>query len=174
MIDTIKIYTQIDKYTYDYMTKKSNVKTKINRESGEVFYEIVQDSLKGSYDSNFMVRLLSGTKYQFTNGYCLELEGSYHKMTLGHNAYDGFYNVQEICIHLIKLVKEKYKIKLPSLKHWFLQRIDITKTFDLNENSEVCKYINNLNLLSYPRRNKLFFKDRDIYFARHNDNLKNI
>ncbi len=74
MIDTIKIYTQINKSTYDYMTKKSDVKTKINRESGEVFYEIVQDSLKGSYDSNFMVRLLSGTKYQFINGYCIELE----------------------------------------------------------------------------------------------------
>lgn len=46
MIDTIKIYTQIDKHTYDYMTKKSNVKTKVNRATGEVFYEIVQDNLK--------------------------------------------------------------------------------------------------------------------------------
>lgn len=74
MIDTIKIYTQIDKYTYDYMTNKSNVKSMFNRDSGEVFYEIVQDNLKGSYDNNFMVRLSSGAKYKFTNSYCIELE----------------------------------------------------------------------------------------------------
>ena len=164
MIDTIKIYTQIDKSTYDYMTKKSNVKSMVNRETGELFYEIVQDGLKGSYDSNFMVRLSVGAKYKFLNGYCIELEGSYHKMMLGHNAYDGYYNIQLICLNLIKLVEEKYEIKLPSIKHWFLQRVDITCTFDLNENSIVCNYINNLNLLSYPRRDKEFHKNETIYF----------
>lgn len=172
MIDTIKIYTQIDKGTYDYMTKKSNVKTMINRDSGEIFYEIVQDSLKGSYDSNFMVRLLNGTKYNFINGFVLELEGSYHKMMLGHNAFNGFYNVQDICINLIKLVEEKFNVILPKLKHWFLQRVDITKTFDLKENSEVCRYINNLSLLSYPRREIKFYKDECLYIPGKVSTLK--
>lgn len=172
MIDTIKIYTQINKSTYDYMTKKSNVKTMVNRESGEIFYEIVQDSLKGSYDSNFMVRLLNGTKYNFINGFVLELEGSYHKMIKGHNAYDGFYNVQQICINLINLVEQKFDVVLPKLKHWFLQRIDITLTFDLKENIEVCKYINNLNLLSYPRRDIKLYKDECLYVPGESTTLK--
>lgn len=172
MIDTIKIYTQIDKSTYDYMTKKSNVKSMVNRETGELFYEIVQDGLKGSYDSNFMVRLSVGTKYSFINSYCIELEGSYHKMMLGHNAFNGFYNIQEICFNLIKLVEEKYDVLLPKLKHWFLQRIDITKTFDLEDNFKVCRYINNLNLLSYPRRNTKLYKDECLYIPGEVTTLK--
>lgn len=163
MIDTIKIYTQIEKSTYDYMTKKSNVKSMVNRETGELFYEIIQDSLKGSYDSNFMVRMTSGIKYNFGDSYCIELEGSYHKMMLGHNAYDGFYDIKEICENLIILVEEKYEVKLPDLKKWFLQRVDITLTFDLEENTKVCRYINNLNLLSYPRRETKLYKDECLY-----------
>lgn len=135
----------------------------VNRETGELFYEIVQDGLKGSFDSNFMVRLSNGLKYNFINSYCLELEGSYHKMMLGHNAYNGFYNIQDICFNLIRLVEDKYNIKLPKLKHWFLQRCDITITFDLLDNSKVCKYINNLNLLSYPRRDLKLYRDECLY-----------
>ena len=172
MIDTIKIYTQIDKSTYDYMTKKSNVKTMVNKETGEVFYEIVQDSLKGSYDSNFMVRLSVGTKYNFIDSYCIELEGSYHKMMLGHNAYDGFYDVKDICKNLIKLVEEKYNIILPGIENWFLQRVDITLTFDLEDNSKVCRYINNLNLLSYPRRDIKLYKDECLYVPGKQTTLK--
>lgn len=172
MIDTIKIYTQIDKSTYDYMTKKSNVKSMVNKETGEVFYEIVQDSLKGSYDSNFMVRITSGSKYSFVDSYCIELEGSYHKMMLGHNAYNGFYNVQEICENLIRLVEEKYNIVLPGIDNWFLQRVDITLTFDLEDNSKVCKYINNLNLLSYPRRETKLYRDECLYVPGKQTTLK--
>lgn len=163
MIDTIKIFTQIDKNTYDVISKKSNIKCMYNKDSGEIFYEIINDSLKGTYDNSLSVRVSRGEKYKFINSYCLEAEGSYHKIIKGHNAYDGFYNIQNICLGFIKLIENAYNINLPKLKHWFLQRIDITKTFNLLEQENVKKYINSLNLLSYPRRNIKFYTNETLY-----------
>lgn len=91
------------------------------------------------------------------------MNGSFHKITKGQNAYDGYYNVQEVGLGFIRLVENAYNIKLPKLNHWFLQRIDITKCFDLSNQLNVCKYINSLNLISYPRRNIKFYENETLY-----------
>lgn len=90
----------------------------------------------------------------------------------GQNAYDGYYNVQEVGLGFIKLVENAYNIKLPKLNHWFLQRIDITKCFDLSEQFNVCRYINSLNLISYPRRNIKFYENETLYCAGQISTLK--
>lgn len=163
MVDTIKVISQIDKSIYDKISSKSNIKCMYNKDSGEIFYEIVNDSLKGTYDSSLSVRVGKGEKYGFYNSYCIEVEGSYHKIIKGHNAYDGFYNVQMIVLKLKELVENAYQVALPKLKHWFLQRIDITKSFNLETQKNVTTYINSLNLLSYPRRNTKFYSNECLY-----------
>ena len=45
MIDTLKIYAEIDLQTYTYIKNKSIIKTSYSKGSGEVFYEIVNDHL---------------------------------------------------------------------------------------------------------------------------------
>lgn len=45
MVDTIKIVTMIDKYTYDKISNNSIIKTSYKKSTQEVFYEIVNDHL---------------------------------------------------------------------------------------------------------------------------------
>ena len=52
MIDTIKIYTMINKSTYDKIYHNSILKTSYNQKDGEIYYEIVNDKLEGSYSSS--------------------------------------------------------------------------------------------------------------------------
>ncbi len=171
MVDTIKIFCQIDKNTYNHIKSKSTIKTSYNNGTGKVYYEIINDSLKGTYDSSLSVRVDEGNLYNLKN-YVLLVEGSYHKIIKGQNAYDGFSNIQEVVYGLIKLVENGYNVKLPKLKHWFLQRIDITRVFNLGNNLNVMQYINNFRLLKYPRRNLKFYENESIYCSGSSTTLK--
>ena len=71
---------------------------------------------------------------------------------LGYNSHNGFYDVEEVCSGLKKLVENGYGIILPDLQEWYLQRIDIAICFDLCDNQKVIRYIDNLRKCDYPRR----------------------
>ena len=172
MIDTVKIYTMISKDIYDKIDYFSTIKTSYNKSTGEIFYNIINDNLEGSYSSSLSVKVSSGSKYGFQFGYCIEIEGSFHKILRGYNSFNGFYNVVSICQGFIDIVEKHYFIKLPKLKHWFLQRIDIAKCFDLGNNQKVCDYINNLSMCSYARRKLYKFHDSSIYLKGTTTTLK--
>lgn len=171
MIDTIKVFTFINKEIYHKIKLQSNIKCMYNLYESRIFYEIINTSLVGSYDSSLSVRVDEATRYGLS-GYVLEIEGSYHKIIKGHNAYSGFYNIQQITLGFKKLVEKAYNIELPKLKHWFLQRIDLTKTFDLQHNKNVQAYINNFRLLTYPRRNLKFYENESVYVSGQTTTLK--
>lgn len=172
MIDTIKIYTMINKNTYDKIYNNSIIKSSYNKKDGEIYYEIVNDKLEGSFSSSLSVRVGSGVKYKFVNMYYLEIEGSYHKIINGYNSHNGYYNLVSIVKWLIGAIENTYNISLPGLNHWFLQRIDIAICFDLSTNDKVRKYINNLALCSYPRRNIKHYQDESIYCSGTTTTLK--
>ena len=46
MIDTVKIYTMIDKNTYDKISNNSIIKASYKKSTKELFYEIVNDKLE--------------------------------------------------------------------------------------------------------------------------------
>lgn len=171
MIDTVKVYTFISRNIYNKIKYMSDIKCMYNINTDHIYYEIVNSSLKGSYDTNFSVRVSEASKYSMS-GYVLELEGSYHKMMKGHNAYDGFYNLQQITLGFKKIVELEYDVKLPNLRHWFLQRIDITKTFNLSTNENVIFYINNFKNMTFPRRKIKFYEDGTLYFSGQTTTLK--
>lgn len=172
MIDTIKIYTMINKDIYNKIYHNSILKTSYNQKDGEIFYEIVNDRLEGSYSNSLSVRVGSGIKYKFINMYYLEVEGSFHKIMKGYNSHDGFYNLYEIVKYLIGAVEYSYDIKLPNINHWFLQRCDIAICFDLESNFKVKQYINNLSFCNYPRRNIKHYQDESIYCTGTTTTLK--
>ena len=173
MIDTIKIYTEIDKITYTSIYNKSIIKTSYNKLDGEVYYEIVNDHLLGSYDSRLSVRIGCGSKYQFTNlGYYIEIEGSYHKIIKGYNSHNGFCDLEFISKSLINMVQCHYNIKLPNFGLWYLQRCDIAICYDLKNQFNVISYINSLSRCNYPRRNIKFFYDESLYLSGSTTTLK--
>lgn len=65
-----------------------------------------------------------------------------------------------------------YGIVLPDIRHWFLQRVDIAICYDLQNNENVRKYINNLSLCQYPRRNIKTYQDESIYLTGSTTTLK--
>ena len=175
MIDTVKIYTMIDKEIYEKIKNNSIVKTSYHSATGQVFYSIINDHLEGSYDSSLSIRVDSGAKYCFVDNYFIEIEGSYHKIIKGYNSHNGYYNLYSICKSLIDIVENAYNIKLPTIKHWFLQRVDIAICFDLNTQNNVIKYLNNLHCCDYPRRNLRNYGDyggTGIYFSGTSTTLK--
>ena len=74
MIDTIKIVSMINKDTYDKISNNSIIKTSYKKSTKEIFYEIVNDHLEGSYNSQLSVRVGDGSKYKFFNQYYIEVE----------------------------------------------------------------------------------------------------
>lgn len=172
MIDTLKIVTMINFDIYTAIKNQSIVKTSYHSATGEVFYTIINDSLKGSYSSSLSIRIGDGSKYNFVKMYYIEIEGSYHKLIRGYNSHNGFYNLIFIAKELIKMVENAYKITLPDIKHWFLQRIDIAICYNLQNQENVKSYINNLNCCNYPKRKLKHYEDESIYLTGSTTTLK--
>lgn len=172
MIDTIKIYTMIDKKTYDKIISSSVVNSKINKRTGELLYQVNSSSLVGSYSSSVNIRIGEGDMYGFKDKKYLSIEGSYHKLILGYNSHNGFYDFLNICKWFISAVEYDFNIELPNFKHWFLNRIDISIVYDLENNKNVCDYINNLRFCRYPKRNIKHYQDESIYCSGTTTTLK--
>lgn len=173
MIDTIKIYTEVSKEIYDKIKSMAVVKSSIDYNNKTILYEIVNDHLQGSYDSSLSVRVDSGVKYQFVDKcYCIEIEGSYHKIVHGYNSHNGYYDLEFIVENLIKMVELSYNIELPSFEKWYLQRVDIAVCYDLEKQENVKSYINSLSRCNYPRRNAKFFYDESLYLSGTTTTLK--
>lgn len=173
MIDTIKIYAEIDKETHDKIKSLSIVKSSIDNAINHLQYEIINDHLEGSYSSKLSVRVGCGAKYHFVNlGYFIEIEGSYHKLVKGYNSHNGFYDIVSIGNNLINIVSCSYDLELPELEEWYLQRCDIAICYDLKTQENVKSYINSLSRCNYPRRNAKFYYDESIYLSGTSTTLK--
>ncbi|MCI9275752.1 MAG: hypothetical protein HFJ24_07465, partial [Clostridia bacterium] len=66
--------SMINKDTYDKISNNSIIKTSYKKSTKEIFYEIVNDHLEGSYNSQLSVRVGDGSKYKFFNQYYIEVE----------------------------------------------------------------------------------------------------
>lgn len=170
MIDTVKIYTIITKEIYDVIKYQSDINTKYNKGTGELYYEIITDSLTGSHDGNLSVKVSDNAGKYKLDGYLLEVEGSYHKYTQGQNAYNGYCNIADVVFGMASAVEKKYNVVLPNL--FYIQRVDIAICFDLKNNINVCNYINNLSKISYPRRKIRFYENESIYCSSTSTTLK--
>lgn len=172
MIDTVKVFAKIDKNTYEKIKNLGVIKCSFCADTGEVFYEIINDHLQGSFDSSLSVRVDTGGIYGFDKDYIIIVEGSCHKIVYGQNAYSGFYELDFVVKYLIKFVENAYNIKLPDFDYWYLKRVDIAKCFDFLKQERVVEYINSLKMIEYPRRNPKHDKNNGIYFPGTTTTLK--
>ena len=173
MIDTIKIYSEIDFNIYDKIKSLSIVKNSIDNSKNQLLYEIINDHLDGSYDSRLSVRVGCGSKYHFVDkGYYIEIEGSYHKIVRGYNSHNGYCDLHFISKSLIEIVELSYNIELPKFENWYLQRCDIAMCYNLKSQENVTSYINSLSRCQYPRRNVKFYYDESLYLSGTTSTLK--
>lgn len=173
MIDTIKIYTEVDEIIYNKIKSMSVVKNSIDNNKKLLLYEIINDHLEGSFDSRLSVRVGCGSKYGFVKlGYYIEIEGSYHKIINGYNSHNGYYDLHFIVDNLIQMVELSYGLELPHLEYWFLQRCDVAICYNLGNQKNVKNYINSLSRCQYPRRNAKFYYDESLYLSGTTTTLK--
>lgn len=167
MIDTISIQTIISKNIYDIVYNNSVIKSSIDASTGQIFYKIVNGYLEGSYSSSLCVRV-----FENNEGFQLRIEGSFHKLKYGFNSHNGFNNIIYISNMLIALTENYYKIELPQIEFWFVNRIDIALCFDLKNQKNISTYINNLKKCTFPARKVLFYKDESLYCSGSTTTLK--
>lgn len=119
-----------------------------------------------------MFELIQEKNIGFDRDFILIIEGSCHKIVFGQNAYNGFYDLEVVVGILKDFVEKAYHVELPEYNKWFLQRIDISKCFDLKTQFRVINYINSLSNLDFPRRNLKYYIDSCIYFTGTTTTLK--
>lgn len=163
MIDTVKIVSMINAEVFNAIKNNSIIKMSYNNGTGENIYTIINDHLKGSYSSSLSVKVGEGAKYSFQKMYYIEIEGSYHKLAKGYNSHHGYYNLQLIVLELVESVEKSYDIKLPNIKHWFLQRVDIAICYDLENQANIQTYIDNISKCNYARRKLKHYEGESIY-----------
>ncbi len=166
MIDTICIYTNITKEIYDIIYKKSIIKTSYSNYTGEMFYNIINDHLEGSYSSSLSVRIFN------KDNYIIKIEGSLHKLKLGYNSHNGFTDIIYISNFIIGIVEDYYKIELPQIYKWYINRVDIAICYNLHNQDNICTYINNLKKCTFPHRKIHFYKDQSLYSSGSTTTLK--
>lgn len=166
MIDTICIECVITEEIYYKIFNKSIVKTSYSNYTGELFYSIINDHLEGSYSSSLSVRIYN------KDDYIIKIEGSLHKLKMGYNSHNGFTDLNYISNFLIGIVEDYYKIELPQIYKWNLNRVDIAVCYDLQNQNNICTYINNLKKCTFPHRKIHFYKDQSLYSSGSTTTLK--
>lgn len=173
MIDTVKCWVSIKYADYKKIKFFCDYKTSRNFSTGIIHYELSSGQVKGSFDKTINIRPEDNSYLGLSgNGYILIVEGSYHKIVKGQNAYEGFYNLHTIINGFKELIENAINIKLPDFKHWNLIRADIAKCYNLENQENVKNYINSFRLLSYPRRKLRFFENESLYISGTTSTLK--
>lgn len=176
MIDTVKIFTLVDKDIFEYMTRKMVVRVAFDRSQDDfILYEYSSGSVP-SYSTSISVSFAEPTKFylkpQYLEKMILCLECSWHKVSKMQNAYDGYYNFYNVISEIIEKTENYFSIALPDVKEWFCLKVDIAICKDLSDNINVIKYINSLSRCSYPRRKVRFFTDECLYVSGTTTTLK--
>jgi II/X family phage/plasmid replication protein len=103
----------------------------------------------------------------------LRFEFSAPKVLLRHNLTSiNLESALEACFIVEKAFEDQFACKLPSLRAWFLNRLDVCANFVLGDEAQVKNYIGHLQRMEYPRRIKNLYENSGIYFASRHNTLK--
>lgn len=176
MIDTVKLFTIVNRNIYDIMSAKMILKQAIDKsKDNTIIYEFSSGQVP-SYNTSIVVSFADPGKYFLPPSYddkmVLSLECSLHKVLKMQNAYAGFYDFEYVAKKIISMTSEFFRVDLPEFEKWFVSKVDIAVCKDLGSNENVIKYINSLSRLSYPRRKLRFFADECLYVSGTTTTLK--
>lgn len=173
MIDTTKFYCIVSEEVKSKIKSKLDLSAKINADTGEILYMFSSGGMEGSYSTNMHINTEdTGSKYGLGNNCILIVEGSYHKWSKGYNSHNGYTNLNLILQNVIRHLELEYDVKLPRFFKWYIQRVDISICYNLENQENVKAYINNLSYMTYPRRKTRFYCNESLYFSGSSTTLK--
>lgn len=112
--------------------------------SGEELWHITTAELEGSFDHRILFRL--------ETDHSITLEGSVHKLLLGHNIYGGSDDPLACTRFLVAGIEKMFGVELPPADVWEVHKIDDARCYDLGSFEAVEGYFRAMQGVSYPRR----------------------
>ncbi len=115
--------------------------------TGEITWQFSTRAIEGSHQSSINLRIKDAE-----DGKHLVVEGSVHKLALGHNILGNADGFQARAGELVRLVGEKLGVALAEPSGWFVHRVDVARLFDLGSAEEVAQFFRGLRGCVFPRR----------------------
>jgi II/X family phage/plasmid replication protein len=189
MIDSMGFFVIIPRETYDWLTERSILTQRIDKETGNIEFEYNNFHTHHSWNYKVMFKLDTKTwQYDIASGSPVLAEGIPHirfefsapKILYGHNlkscsisetVFDGN-NALEAALLVRDAFQEAFNVSIPGLKDWYCYRLDTCANFILENEDQVRNYIRYLQKFDYPRRIKNLYEDTGIYFASRHNTLK--
>lgn len=179
MLDTVLLESpSIDPEKAAQIEAFLKTRRQVDNQTGEVEYQFVSGSLRGSWDSSVAVNVkrqkwVSRKDFRRAAGRVsttledcspyLTIEGSVHKAILGHNVYGGSLDPVASCRWFVNDVARRLSLELPMSDEWLIQRMDWAEVFDLGSIDACYEYVRGLRLANYPRREVNKFGEHSIH-----------
>lgn len=180
MIDTICLKSPFVSEDIALKIEKECLKRQgVDCKTGDILYEITTGDLKGSFDSRLSIKVNretwiheEGKTVKVDTMPTLTVEGSIHKLLLGHNCYGGTSDFYGACEWLVKFLEISFEITLPNYKDWYLRRIDLAEVYELPSFGAVEEWFRGINGGDYPRRSVDRYGNTGIYIKGSTSTLK--
>lgn len=171
-IDTIKLESpSIEEELAHELEKQSVLRQGIENSTGEVLYALTSGSLEGSWDSRISFRVMrerpiqklvqvapgefkkKGVPRMEPSRPYLIVEGSVHKLKLGHNIYGGPVNFQQTVCEFLAELENRLGVLLPDYRSWLVRRVDWAEVFRLPF-AAIQEFFESAHTVHFPRRGK--------------------
>lgn len=144
MIDTLKLVSpELDDDTLAAVVAASVCRSAVDNSTGEELWSFTSGELEGSFDHRVRFNVYDR---------CIKIEGSVHKLLLGHNVYGGSDDLQACCRFLVAGVAARLGLVLPPADEWAVHQIDEATAYVFGDFDAVEGYFRAMQGVSYPRR----------------------
>jgi II/X family phage/plasmid replication protein len=147
-IDTVKLVSpRLAPESVAELEPKLDSISRVAAKTGEVTWQISTGSVEGSHQSSVHLRIQNGP-----DGKLLIVEGSVHKLALGHNVLGNAVGFRSRAAELVGCVAQNLGAALSAPDDWSVQRVDVARVFDLGSPEAVAQFFRGLRGCIYPRR----------------------
>lgn len=163
-IDTIKVRITLDLESINKIEALMKEFNGIDRKNNNVIYKFIKGDLVGSHDSNISI-----VRFAY-NQICVSC--SLPKIIYGNNIINYDIELRSGLQILCDILEYNYNVEMPDIEEWELMRIDLSINYDMQEQWNVKRYINALQMVNYPRRKVFMYEDECLYIAGSTTTIK--
>lgn len=144
MIDTLKLVSpQLSEEAVAAIVAASVHRCAVDNSTGEELWSFTSGELAGSYDHRIRFNVRDNS---------IVVEGSVHKLLLGHNIFGGSDDLQACARFIISGIAARLGVELPSADGWAVHQIDEATAYLFSGFDAVEGYFRAMQGVSYPRR----------------------
>ncbi len=144
MIDTLKLVSpQLPAETVAALVAVSVQRYMVDNSTGEELWSFTSGELEGSFDHRVRFNIRDNS---------IVIEGSVHKLLLGHNIFGGSDDLQACARFIVEGISSRLGVVLPSADFWNVHQIDEAGAYLFPGFDAVEGYFRALQGVSYPRR----------------------